>query len=244
MFSIFKKEFNTFFLGYTAYIAALIFSIVCTLFLWFFDQDYNVFNSGLASLNSFFFIAPWILMFLIPALTMKLIAEEQANGTLLWLFTQPIKISQIILGKFLSVVVLILFILIFTLIYTFSLKQIVMPDQNIDFGIIRSGYLGLILMGSLFASIGIFASTLTKNQVMAYILAVFINFIIFYGFQSLASYNLMGSYDYMVQKLGAFSNYNQFLKGIIDTRAVFYFLILSVIFLVISMQLLERKKLA
>ncbi len=244
MFTIFKKEFNTFFLGYTAYISAIVFSIVCSLFLWFFNQDYNIFNSGIASLNSFFFITPWIFMFLIPSLTMKSIAEEQANGTLIWLFTQPIKISEIVLGKFFAVFVLIIFLLIFSLIYVYSITQIVSPEQSIDFGIIKSGYFGLILLGSLFASIGIFASSISKNQVLAFVISVFINFIIFYGFQSLASYNLMGNADYYVQKLGAFSNYNQFLKGIVDTRAVLYFVAVSGIFLTVCMQLLYRKKTA
>ncbi|WP_068597744.1 ABC transporter permease [Vaginella massiliensis] len=244
MLTILKKELQTYFLGYTAYIAALIFNVVCVLFLWFFDQDYNIFNSGLASLNSFFFIAPWVLMFLIPALTMRQIAEEQANGTLLWLFTQPINIRQIILEKYASVIILVLFILLFTLPYLNSLEKLVLPEQNIDYGIIWCGYLGLILLGSLFAAVGIFASSLTKNQVMAYILAMFFNFILFFGFQSLASYNLMGSNDYIIQKTGAFSHYNQFLKGILDTRSLIYFVVVCSLFLIGSMMMVERKKIA
>lgn len=242
MWTIFKKEFSNFYLGFTAYLATATFAIVSVLFLWFFDNEYNVFNTGNASLSSFFFVGPWIFLFMIPALTMKLIAEEQANGTLLWLFTLPIKNNQIIWGKYLAVVSVIIFCLLSTFLFTITLQEFLIPEQELDYGTIFSGYMGLFFMGSLFAAIGLFTSSITKNQVMAYVLAVFFCFIIFYGFESLASYNLLGSMDFYVQKIGSFTHYNQFLKGIIDSRDLLYFVILIVILNQISIVNLENKK--
>ncbi|SFN02808.1 ABC-2 type transport system permease protein [Algoriella xinjiangensis] len=242
MWTIFKKEFSSFYLGFTAYLAAATFVIVSALFLWFFDNEFNVFNTGNASLSSFFFIGPWILLFMIPALTMKLIAEEQANGTLLWLFTLPIKNSQIIWGKYLAVVAVVVFCLLSTFLFTITLQEFLMPEQELDYGTIFSGYLGLFFLGCLFAAIGLFTSSITKNQVMAYVLAVFFCFIIYYGFEGLASYNLLGSADFYVQKIGSYTHYNQFLKGILDTRDLLYFIVLIAILNQFTIVNLENKK--
>ena len=242
MWTIFKKEFSNFYIGFTAYLAAATFVIVSVLFLWFFDNEFNVFNTGNASLSSFFFVGPWIFLFMIPALTMKLIAEEQANGTLLWLFTLPIKNNQIIWGKYLAVVSVVIFCLLSTFLFTITLQEFLMPEQELDYGTIFSGYLGLLFLGCLFAAIGLFTSSITKNQVMADVLAVFFCFIIYYGFEGLASYNLLGSMDFYVQKIGSFTHYNQFLKGLIDTRDLLYFMILIVILNLITIINLENKK--
>lgn len=240
MWTIFKKEFNQFFLGFTAYLSAITFVIVSVLFLWFFDNQYNVFNTGNASLSSFFFIAPWIFLFMVPALTMKLFADEQANGTLLWLFTLPIKTHQIVWGKYLAVLVILIFCLLSTFLFTFTLAYFKLIEQSLDYGTIYNGYLGLFFLGSLFAAIGIFTSSFSKNQVMAYVVAVLICFISFYAFEGLASYNLLGSFDYYVQKIGSYSHYQQFLKGILDTRDLAYFVVLIAIILqgtIINLQL-------
>lgn len=242
MFTIYKKEIAHFFLGYTAYIAALVFTLICSLFLWFFDQEYNIFQSGLASLNPFFFIAPWVFLLLIPALTMKLIAEEQSNGTLLWLFTQPLKTRQIVLGKFFAVLSVLVFLLVLSLVYVYSLQQLVIPEQSIDYGILFSAYLGLFLIGTLFASVGLLTSSLSNNQVIAFVLAVFINFILYFGFQGLASYNLLGNIDYYVQNMSAQTHFTPFLKGVIDTRSLLYFIVLSAFFLLATVQIIELKK--
>lgn len=242
MWTIFKKEFSNFYLGFTAYLSALTFVVVSVLFLWFFDNEYNVFNTGNASLSSFFFIAPWIFLFLIPALTMKLIAEEQANGTLLWLFTLPIKNNQIVLGKYFAVLSVIIFCLLSTFLFTITLQEFLIPEQELDYGTILSGYIGLFFLGSLFAAIGLFTSSITKNQVLAYVLAVFCCFIFYYGFEGLASYSLLGSLDFYVQKIGSYIHYNQFLKGIIDTRDLLYFIVLIAILNQLTIINLENKK--
>jgi len=242
MIKIFKKELANYFTGLMAYICASAFVLICVLFLWFFDNEFNIFNIGTATLSSFFFIAPWVLLFLIPALTMRSIAEEESSGTLQWLFTQPIKICGIVWGKFLAVVMVLIFCLLPTLLFIYTLNQFVAESQELDYGVFFSGYLGLFLMGNAFAAIGIFTSSITKNQVGAYVSAIFLCFVLFYAFESLASYNLLGGADYYVQKIGIYTHYQQLLKGIIDTRDLIYFLVLTGLFLVLTNYNLERKK--
>lgn len=239
MFTIFKKEIRSFFCSPGAYIVASIFILICSLFLWFFDNQYNIFNLGNASLSTFFFIAPWAMLFLIPALTMRQLAEEKQMGTLDWLMTQPIKLHHIILGKYLSVIVLIVFMLIPTLIYIFTLQHFSM-DGKTDLGAIASGYIGLFLLSALFAAVGFAMSSATQNQVVAYVASVFICFALFYGFQGLASYNLLGSGDYYMQQIGAEFHYNSFLKGIIDSRDILYFVGFSGLFLYLTYFILQQ----
>lgn len=239
MLTILSKEIRGFFGTPGAYLVATIFVLICALFLWFFDNEYNVFNLGNASLSTFFFIAPWALLLLLPALTMRQFAEEKQLGTLDWLFTQPVKTGNIILGKFFSVVLLLIFMIIPTVIFVYTVLHFSMNGKA-DMGAIISGYTGLFLLGSLFIAIGIFVSSLTQNQVIAYVGTVFICFLFFYGFQGLASYNLLGGMDYYMQQAGAEYHYNSFLKGIIDSRDLIYFIILSAIFLFLSWFSLQK----
>lgn len=239
MYTIFKKEIRSFFCSPGAYIVASIFILICSLFLWFFDNQYNIFNLGNASLSTFFFIAPWAMLFLIPALTMRLLAEEKQMGTLDWLMTQPIKIHHIVLGKYFSILVLILFMLVPTFIYTITLQHFSI-DGSVDLGAILSGYLGLFLLSAMFAGNGIAMSSITQNQVVAYVASLFLCFVLFYGFQGLSSYNLLGGADYYMQQIGAEFHYNSFLKGIIDSRDLFYFLGFSGLFLFFSFFTLKQ----
>jgi ABC-2 type transport system permease protein len=242
MLSIFKKELWSYFGTLGAYIVALAFLLISSLFLWFFDNDFNVFNIGLASLNNFFVLAPWILMFLIPALTMKSIAEEEQNGTLIWLFSQPVSILSIVLGKYMAVLVLILFSLFPTLIYVYTIFMIGMPEGNIDLGTVFSGYIGLLFLSMAYVTIGIFSSSLVRNQILAFIIGVFFCFFCFFGFENLASYNLLGNLDYFLQKIGFYQHYISFTKGIVDTRDIGYFILIIFLFILLSVQLIKRKK--
>lgn len=242
MFSIFKKELWAYFGTLGAYIVSAAFLLICSLFLWFFDNDFNVFNVGLATLNNFFILAPWVLMFLLPALTMKSIAEEEQNGTLVWLFSQPLSVSSIVLGKYWAILILVLFSLLPTFIYVYTINYLSLPKGNIDSGIIVSGYIGLLFLSMTFASIGIFCSSLVKNQVLAFVTGVFFCFICFYGFENLASYNLLGNLDYTLQKIGFFQHYTSFTKGIVDTRDIGYFIFVIVVFLLLSIRIINSKK--
>lgn len=242
MFSIFKKELWAYFGTLGAYIVSAAFLLICSLFLWFFDNDFNIFNVGLATLNNFFILAPWVLMFLLPALTMKSIAEEEQNGTLVWLFSQPLSVSSIVLGKYWAILILVLFSLLPTFIYVYTINYLSLPKGNIDSGIIVSGYIGLLFLSMTFASIGIFCSSLVKNQVLAFVTGVFFCFICFYGFENLASYNLLGNLDYTLQKIGFFQHYTSFTKGIVDTRDIGYFIFVIVVFLLLSIRIINSKK--
>ncbi|TWP28761.1 gliding motility protein Gldf [Apibacter muscae] len=245
MFSILKKELWAYFGTLGAYIVAAAYILISSLFLWFFDSKFdtfNIFNVGLASLNNFFVLSPWLFIFLIPALSMKSIAEEEQTGTLVWLFSKPLSIESIIAGKFLAISILVTFTLFPTLIYVFTIYNISMPEGNIDLGAIYSGYVGLIFLSTAFISIGIFASSLVKNQVLSYIVGVFLCFFCFYGFENLASYNLLGNYDYWLQRIGFYQHYTSFTKGIIDTRDIGYFLFITTLFIFASIQLVKLKK--
>ena len=242
MFSIFKKELWAYFGTLGAYIVSAAFLLICSLFLWFFDNDFNVFNVGLATLNNFFILAPWVLMFLLPALTMKSIAEEEQNGTLIWLFSQPLSVSSIVLGKYWAILILVLFSLLPTFTFVYTINNLSLPKGNIDSGIIVSGYIGLLFLSMTFASIGIFCSSLVKNQVLAFVTGVFFCFICFYGFENLASYNLLGNLDYTLQKIGFFQHYTSFTKGIVDTRDIGYFIFVIVVFLLLSIRIINSKK--
>lgn len=242
MYSIFKKELWTYFGTPGAYIIAAIFSIVCSLFLWFFENDFNVINIGLASMNSFFVLAPWILMFLIPALSMRSIAEEDQNGTLIWLFSQPVSVFSIVFGKFFALLLLVVFALLPTSTFVYTLYVMSIPEGNLDIGTIVSGYIGLLFLTMAFLSVGIFASSIVKNQVLAFIIGVFLCFFCFFGFESLASYNLLGSFDYILQKVGFYQHFISFTKGIIDTRDLGYFLWIIFLFLLLSVESIKRKK--
>lgn len=242
MFSIFKKELWAYFGTLGAYIVSAAFLLICSLFLWFFDNDFNVFNVGLATLNNFFILAPWVLMFLLPALTMKSIAEEEQNGTLVWLFSQPLSVSSIVLGKYWAILILVLFSLLPTFTYVYTINYLSLPKGSIDSGIIFSGYIGLLFLSMTFASIGIFCSSLVKNQVLAFVTGVFFCFICFYGFENLASYNLLGNLDYTLQKIGFFQHYTSFTKGIVDTRDIGYFIFVIVVFLLLSIRIINSKK--
>lgn len=242
MFSIFKKELWAYFGTLGAYIVSAAFLLICSLFLWFFDNDFDVFNVGLATLNNFFILAPWVLMFLLPALTMKSIAEEEQNGTMVWLFSQPLSVSSIVLGKYWAILVLVLFSLLPTFTYVYTINNLSLPKGNIDSGIIVSGYIGLLFLSMTFASIGIFCSSLVKNQVLAFVTGVFFCFICFYGFENLASYNLLGNLDYTLQKIGFFQHYTSFTKGIVDTRDIGYFIFVIVVFLLLSIRIINSKK--
>lgn len=231
MFQLFKKEIAFYFTHFTAYISATSFVLISTLFLLFFDNEFNVFNIGMATLSSFFFIAPWILLFLIPALTMRTFAEEESSGTLQWLFTQPISIKGIVFGKYWAIHLVLLFSLLPSGLFVYTLNQFIIDQESLDYGVLLSAYLGLYLLGSSFIAIGLFTSSLVKNQVTAYVSAVFFCFLLFYAFEGLASYNLLGTADYYVQKLGMYVHYQQFLKGIVDSRDLVYYFLVMLAFL-------------
>lgn len=240
--SILKKELWSYFGNWSAWVILGAFSVVGALFLFFFDNDSNILDIGSASLQSYFVLVPWLLMFIIPALSMRTLAEEQQNGTLHWLFSQPLKISDIVGGKFLSVWLIGVLCLIPSLVYLLTVITLGVPQGNMDFGATMGSYFGLILLIGAFSALGILASALSSNQIMAYLLGVFLSFIMYFGIEQLASYKLLGSADFILQNLGFYQHFLGFTRGLIDSRDLFYFLLIILVCLVLSVYFVKKKK--
>ena len=239
MFPILKKEFNSFFASPIAYLVIGVFLLVNGLFLWVFNDDFNILNAGFADLNNFFFLAPWILLFLIPAITMKTFADEFQSGTIEILKTRPISNWQIVLGKFFAALSLIVIAIIPTFVYIYSVNQLGNPVGNIDYGSTIGSYLGLFLLASSYASIGLFTSTLSKNQIVSFLLGVFIAFFFYYGFDAIA--DLFGSSSFTVKLFGMNEHFKSISRGVIDTRDILYFLSITIFFLFITKQKLANE---
>ena len=239
MLAIFKKEFNSFFTSTIAYLTIGIFLLINGLFLWVFDDDFNVLNAGFADLTSFFYLAPWILIFLIPAITMKTFADEFRSGTIEILKTRPISNVTLVLGKFFAILTLLIIVLIPTFVYAYSIHELGNPVGNLDYGSISGSYLGLFLLASSFASIGIFTSTLSKNQVVAFLLGICMVFLFYYGFDAVSS--LFGDYSYTIKLFGMNEHYKSISRGVIDSRDVLYFMSIIIFFLFVSKQKLTNE---
>lgn len=239
MLAIFKKEFNSFFTSTIAYLTIGIFLLINGLFLWVFDDDFNILNAGFADLTSFFYLAPWILIFLIPAITMKTFADEFRSGTIEILKTRPITNVTLVLGNFFAILTLLIIVLIPTFVYVYSIHELGNPVGNIDYGSISGSYVGLFLLASSFASIGIFTSTLTKNQVVAYLLGICVVFLFYFGFDAASS--LFGDYSYTIKLFGMKEHYKSISRGVIDSRDVLYFMSIIIFFLFVSKQKLTNE---
>lgn len=234
MIPILKKELNSFFSSPIGYLVIAVYLILNGLFLWVFNGEFNILHAGFADLNSYFFLAPWIFIFLIPAITMRSFSDEFNTGTIEILKTKPISLWQLILGKFLGSFSLVVLAIIPTLIYIISIYQLGNPVGNIKMGTSIGSFLGLLFLAGTYTSIGIFASTISKNQIVSFLIAVFISFFMYYGFEALAGNNLFGSSDYFVQNIGMKEHFNSISKGVIDTRDLIYFISLSFIFLFLT----------
>ena len=238
MIAILKKELWSYFGNWSAWVIIAAFSLIGTLFLFFFDNDSNIFEIGAASLQSYFVLVPWLLMFIIPALSMKTFAEEQQTGTLNWLFSQPLKVSELVTGKFLSVWIVGILCLIPSLVYLYTVYVLGVPEGNIDLGMTLGSYIGLIILIAAFSGIGILASSLSQNQIMAYLLGVFMCF----GIEQLASYKLLGGADFILQNIGFYQHFLGFTRGLIDVKDVAYFILVISASLVLSNHFINKKK--
>jgi ABC-2 type transport system permease protein len=200
MFQIFQKEVNSFLNSLIGYIVIGVFLTATGLFVWFFKD--NVLDYGFADLTSFFQVAPFIFLFLIPAITMRAFAEEFKTGTIELLFTKPLGAWEIVLGKYLASCFLILLSLLPTLLYYYSIYQLGNPQGNIDSAAVMTSYIGLFFLGCVFAALGVFSSSLTDNQVVAFVIGFVMCLILYYGVGKLAELSLMGSFGYILAQIG------------------------------------------
>jgi len=235
--AILLREIKSFFGSPVGYLVMAIFLLLNGLFLWVFEGDYNILNSGFADLSPFFTIAPWILIFLIPAVTMRSFSDEKKQGTLELLLTKPLSIWQIVNGKFLGAVVLIVMALIPTLIYVYVISSLGMPEGNIDMGSTMGSYFGLLFLVAAYAAIGVFTSTLSENQIVAFILSVFLCFVLYFAFDGLSTY--VPSLENFIAALGMSSHFKSMSRGVLDTRDILYFVSITVAFLSLTVYQLK-----
>ncbi|MGB4774835.1 MAG: gliding motility-associated ABC transporter permease subunit GldF [Daejeonella sp.] len=241
MISILNKEISVFFSSMAAYISIGVFLLVSGLLLFVFP-DSSILDYGYAGLDSFFNITPYLFMFLIPAITMRSLAEEKKEGTFELLATRPLTDWQIVLGKYFGCILIILFALIPTLVYYISIYQLGISKGNIDTGAVIGSYIGLFLLCGAFTAIGIFASSLSKNQISAFIISVFLCFIAFSGFDSISQIILLQSIGNHLTALGINEHYQSISRGVLDTRDLVYFISFTALFLVITKTVLGGRK--
>jgi ABC-2 type transport system permease protein len=227
--SIILREIKSFFGSPIGYLVIAIFLIINGLFLWVFEGEYNILNTGFADLTPFFTLAPWILIFLIPAVTMRSFSDEKRQGTLELLLTKPLSVWQIVSGKFLGALLLIIMAIIPTFIYVWVIYGLGLPEGNIDMGSTIGSYFGLLFLISGYSAIGIFTSTLSENQIVAFIVAVFLCFFLYFAFEGLAT--VLPSFSTFISALGMQDHYKSMSRGVIDTRDIFYFVSITVAFL-------------
>jgi len=234
------REIKSFFGSPTGYLVIAIFLLLNGLFLWVFEGDFNILNSGFADLTPFFTLAPWILIFLIPAVTMRSFSDEKKQGTIELLFTKPLSVWEIVNGKFFGAFILIVLAIIPTVIYVFVIASLGNPEGNIDMGSTIGSYFGLLFLIAGYTSVGIFTSTLSDNQIVAFILSVFLCFILYFGFEGLSSF--AGSMDTFVASLGMDHHFRSISRGVIDTRDIIYFVSITVLFLSLTVYKLKSLK--
>ena len=242
MWALFNKEISGFFSSLTGYLVIGVFLLLNSLFMWIVPGQFNVIGFGYASMDSLFAIAPWVFLFLVPAITMRMFSEEKRTGTLDLLYTRPVSELQIILAKFLASWALVLFSLIPTLIYFWSVSRLGSPPGNMDVGGTWGSYMGLLFLGGIYAAIGIFASSFTGNQIVAFIMAVFISFIMYLGFEFLSGIAESGRTVFLISRLGISYHYNSISRGVIDSRDMLYFAGVILLFIVGTRTVLQSSK--
>ncbi len=230
MIAILKKEISTFFASPIGYLVIGLFLVLNGLFLWLFKGEFNILDNGFSDLSSFFTLAPWVFIFLIPAVTMRSISDEKKQGTLELLLTKPISHLQVTLGKYLGALALIVLAVLPTLLYVYTVSQLGNPIGNIDVGSTFGSYLGLLFLAGAYTAIGMYASTFSDNQIVAFIIAVALCFFFYFGFNGIAD---LVSND-KISAFGMESHYKSMSRGVIDTRDILYFISIIIFFIFLT----------
>ena len=242
MYSLFLKEIRSFLNSVLGYVVILVFLVVIGLFLWVFPTEFNLLDFGYANVDGLFIIAPFVFLFLVPAITMKSFADEQKTGTIELLLTRPLSDLQIILAKYFAAFALVVFSLLPTIIYYFSISYLGLPQGNIDSGGFWGSFIGLLFLGATFVSIGIYTSSLSDNQVISFILAILLSAFLYMGFEFIYSLELFGDIDLFIKSLGINAHYSSISRGVIDTRDIVYYLSVISLFLFLTVFNLARRK--
>ncbi len=241
MIQVFSKEFNGYLNTLIAYIVIGVFLTGIGMLMWVFP-DTSILDYGYADMDTLFSLGPYVFIFLIPAITMRSFAEEKKMGTMEFLLTKPIAEWEIVLGKFLATVSLMLFALLPTVIYYYSVYRLGEPVGNIDTSGVIGSYVGLVLLGGVFCAIGIFASSITSNQIVAFVTAAFICLIVYSGIDSLSTLVAGGALSLQIKQLGILYHYESMSRGLIDSRDLVYFVSVSGILLLLTKTILSSRQ--
>lgn len=234
------KEVRGFLGSLIGQVVVVVFLLLTGLFLWVFPN--NILDTGYADLAPLFFIAPWVFLFLVPAVTMRSFSEERRTGTIELLLTKPLTELQLVMAKYIAAVILIVFALLPTLVYWYSLHDLAMPRGNLDTGGIIGSYIGLLFLAACFAAIGVFASSITENQVVAFMIAVFLCFFLYLGFDLIASFDAFGALEGPIKAIGIQDHYTSLSRGVVDLRDVLYFLGTIAVFLLLTRTALQSRR--
>lgn len=240
--ALYFKEIRSFLSSIIGFIFVFIFLVATGIFHWIVPGGTNLLEGAEADLIPFFNLAPIMFFILIPALTMRSIAEERRTGTIELLFTRPISDLKIILAKYFAGVTLLIIALIPTVVYYISMYNLSLEPSKFDHGATITSYIGLILIGSVFVAIGIFSSSLTSSQIVAFIISMFLCWLFFDGFNRLGAFNVMGKFDSLLQYFGMVKHYDSIRRGVIDTSDIIYFLSLIVFFTFSSLTVIKTLK--
>lgn len=242
MWTLILKEVSGFFSSLIGYLVVIVFLLINSLFIWVFPGQFNIIESGYASIDALFTIAPWVFLFLVPAVTMRLFAEEKRTGTIELLLTRPLTEVQIVVAKYLAGLFLVLLSLLPTLVYFLSVYFLGDPVGNIDTGGTWGSYIGLFFLAAIYVAIGLFASSLTENQIIAFIIAMVLSFFFFIGFEALSGLNFLKDIDELVLYLGINDHYESMSRGVIDSRDMVYFLGVITFFILLTRTILQSRK--
>jgi ABC-2 type transport system permease protein len=241
MFILLKKEVNSFFSSLTGYVVIILFLLANSAFLWIVPGDMNLLDSGYSTLETFFNLAPWIFLILIPAITMRLFAEEKKNGTLDLLYTKPITDLQLIFAKYLGSVLLALLSLIPCLIFFVSVWKLGETPGNLDVGATTGAFLGLFFLAAIYCAIGVFASAITDNQIVAFLLALIVSLFFYLGFDLISGFPGLHKFDLFLLNLGINEHYKSISRGVIDSRDIIYYLAVISIFILFTKTKLQSR---
>ncbi len=242
MLALYKREISSFFSSLTGIVVVSIFLVVNGLFVWVIPSENNVLESGYANIDGLFNLAPWIFLFLGPAVSMRMFSEEKSNGTLDLLLTRPLSELKIVLAKYFAGVTLVIFSILPTLVYFISIYLMSQPAGNVDVGAIWGSYIGLFLLVSIYVSVGIFCSSLTENQIIAFLISALLSFVLYIGFDILGTFSSLSSINSVIVSLGIEEHYRSISRGVIDSRDVIYYLSVIAIFIVLTQLTLLSKK--
>lgn len=242
MITLLIKEINNFFNSLIGYIVVGVFLLTNGLFLWVFPSAFNILDYGYAGIDGLFMLAPFVFLFLIPAVTMRSFADEKKSGTIELLFTKPISDFNIILAKYFAGFIIVIISILPTLVYYITVYKLGMQAGNLDVGATWGSYIGLLFLGAAFTAVGIFCSSISENQIVSFILAIAISGFMYLGFEFIYSLEIFGTFGLFIQSLGLSDHYSSISRGVVDTRDLIYYFSFILIFLFSTRLVLQSRK--